>query len=92
MIKSLELTNWRTHKNSTLTFDNGTNVIIGVMGSGKSSVVNALSYSLFGTSPALKSKQVSLIEIITNKPNPMDFARTKLIFEKNLLKMYKINK
>jgi DNA repair protein SbcC/Rad50 len=82
MIKSLELTNWRTHKNSTLTFDNGTNVIIGVMGSGKSSIVNALSYSLFGTFPALKSKQVSLVEIITNKPNPMDFAQTKLIFEK----------
>ncbi|MFA5764097.1 MAG: AAA family ATPase [archaeon] len=83
MIKSLELTNWRTHKNSILTFDSGTNVIVGVMGSGKSSIVNALSYSLFGTFPALKSKQISLVEIITNKPNPCEFAKTKLIFEKN---------
>jgi DNA repair protein SbcC/Rad50 len=82
MIKSLELINWRTHKNSTLTFDNGTNVIVGVMGSGKSSIVNALSYSLFGTFPALKSKQISLVEIITNKPNPCNFAKTKLVFEK----------
>ncbi|MBT7241389.1 MAG: AAA family ATPase, partial [Candidatus Diapherotrites archaeon] len=39
MIEKLELTNWRTHKESSLEFGKGTNVIVGVMGSGKSSLV-----------------------------------------------------
>lgn len=83
MIKSLELKNWRTHKDSTLEFGKGTNVIVGVMGSGKSSIVNALSYALFGNFPLLKSKQISLNEIIMNKPNECDEAQTKIIFENN---------
>ena len=80
MIEKLILKNWRTHKDSTLEFGNGTNVIVGVMGSGKSSLVNALSYSLFGTFPALKSKQVSLNEIIMNKPNQCDVSETQVEF------------
>jgi len=80
MITKLELKNWRTHQESSLEFGKGTNVIVGVMGSGKSSLVNALSYSLFGTFPALKSKQVSLKEIIMNKPNQCDFSQTKVEF------------
>jgi DNA repair protein SbcC/Rad50 len=80
MLKQLELKNWRTHQNSTLDFDTGTNVIIGVMGSGKSSIVNAISYALFGTFPALKSKQVSLQEILMNKPNQCSEADVKLVF------------
>jgi DNA repair protein SbcC/Rad50 len=80
MIEKLVLKNWRTHKDSTLEFGSGTNVIVGVMGSGKSSLVNALSYSLFGTFPALKSKQVSLNEIIMNKPNQCDISETEVEF------------
>jgi len=80
MINKITLKNWRTHKDSTLEFGIGTNVIVGVMGSGKSSLVNAISYSLFGTFPALKSKQVTLDEIIMNKPNQCDIAQTILEF------------
>ncbi len=80
MIDKLILKNWRTHKESELEFGKGTNVIVGVMGSGKSSLVNAICYSLFGTFPALKSKQVSLNEIIMNKPNQCDKSETKIIF------------
>ncbi len=80
MIESLEIKNWRTHHESTFTFGKGTNVIVGVMGSGKSSIVNAISYSLFGTFPQLKSKQVTLNEIIMNKPNPCSKAETTLFF------------
>ncbi len=83
MIKTLELKNWRTHKQSIFEFGKGTNVIIGVMGSGKSSIMNALSYSLFGNFPSLKSKQVSLNEIIMNKPNPCIETETKLTFTNN---------
>jgi len=81
MITSLTLKNWRTHKESTLEFGKGTNVIVGVMGSGKSSIVNAISYSLFGTFPSLKNKSVTLKEIIMNKPNQENNAETKLLFE-----------
>ncbi|MDD3083624.1 MAG: AAA family ATPase, partial [Candidatus ainarchaeum sp.] len=94
MIKTLELKNWRTHKESKLEFGKGTNVIIGVMGSGKSSIINALSYSLFGTFPSLKSKQISLNEIIMNKPNKCDQAETKIVFEnkKNIYTIQRIIK
>ncbi|MCX6801401.1 MAG: AAA family ATPase [Candidatus Diapherotrites archaeon] len=81
MITSITLQNWRTHKNSTLEFGKGTNVIVGIMGSGKSSVINAISYALFGTFPALQSKQVSLGEIIMARPNKCDNAKVILHFE-----------
>jgi DNA repair protein SbcC/Rad50 len=81
MLKTLNLDQWRTHKNSELEFGSGTNVIVGVMGSGKSSIVNAISYALFGTFPALKSKQVSLAEIVMNKPNACENSVVKLGFE-----------
>jgi DNA repair protein SbcC/Rad50 len=83
MIDTLELINWRTHKKTKLEFGKGTNVIIGVMGSGKSSIVNAISYTLFGNFPLLKSKQISLNEIIMNKPNEEEEAQTKITFKKN---------
>ncbi len=83
MIKSISIENWRTHKNSEMEFDAGTNVIVGVMGAGKSSVVNALSYGLFGTFPALKSKQVTLDEVIMAKPNKESNARVKATLNYN---------
>ncbi|MBT4191788.1 MAG: AAA family ATPase [Candidatus Diapherotrites archaeon] len=81
MLKTLNLDQWRTHKTSELEFGSGTNVIVGVMGSGKSSIVNAISYALFGTFPALKSKQVTLAEIVMNKPNTCENSTIKLCFE-----------
>ena len=80
MITQLELVNWRTHSETKLEFGKGTNVIIGVMGSGKSSIVNAICYSLFGTFPALKNRSVSLEEVIMNKPNMQSFTQTKIEF------------
>jgi exonuclease SbcC len=53
------------------------------MGSGKSSIVNAISYSLFGTFPALKNRGVSLEEIIMNKPNKQTNTETKLSLEQD---------
>ncbi|MFA6319381.1 MAG: SMC family ATPase [archaeon] len=83
MLNSITLINWRTHKENTLEFGKGTNVIIGVMGSGKSSIVNAISYSLFGTFPQLKNRSISLEEVIMNKPNPQNQTKTKLEFTQN---------
>ena len=61
------------------------------MGSGKSSIVNGLSYGLFGTFPQLKSKQISLKEIIMNKPNKQDSSEIKVKFNFNN-KNYKVER
>ncbi len=88
MINNLKLINWRTHHHTELEFDSGTNLIIGIMGSGKSSIVNALSYGLFGTFPALKSKQISLKEIIMNRPNKQDYTEVGIGFTHNEKKYF----
>lgn len=88
MINNIEIKNWRTHYDSNLEFEKGTNVIIGIMGSGKSSIINALSYGLFGTFPALKNRQVTIKEIIMNRPNKQDTAEVKLSFEHNKEKYF----
>ena len=43
MIKSIELKNFQSHKQSKLTFDKGINVIIGSSDSGKSAILRALN-------------------------------------------------
>ncbi len=91
MITSLTLQNWRTHSQTTLEFGKGTNVIVGVMGSGKSSIVNAISYTLFGSFPSLKNRSVTLEEIIMNKPNQQTRTETGLTFEQDG-KKYKIER
>ena len=83
MIKRIVLENWRTHARSELEFEKGTNVLVGQMGSGKSSVLDAICFALFGTFPALNAKRVSLDEIITSKPNKEDFAKVLLEFDYN---------
>ncbi len=74
MITAIELTNFKTHESTALSFGRGTNVIVGVMGSGKSSVMEALCLGLFGTFPALKSHKLSLSDVVRgfakdSKPN-----------------------
>ncbi len=64
MITSLSLKNWRTHKDTSLEFGRGTNLIIGIMGSGKSGALNGLSYGLFGSFPALKRREISAGDVI----------------------------
>jgi exonuclease SbcC len=80
MIESVELTNWKTHRHTTMRFQRGVNVLIGVMGAGKSSVMDAISFALFGTFPALKSKTVSTKDLIANRPTQEDNAEVKLTF------------
>ncbi len=81
MIKSIKLENWKTHHSTELEFGKGTNVLVGEMGSGKSSVMDAVSFALFGTFPALKSKRVSMDEVIMGRPNEADFAKICLEFD-----------
>ncbi|MGC8669589.1 MAG: AAA family ATPase [Candidatus Micrarchaeia archaeon] len=80
MIKSVEMTNWKVHKHSKLDFNKGVNVIVGIMGAGKSSVLDAISFGLFGSFPALNHRRTTLNDIISNKPTVSNEAEVKVRF------------
>jgi len=48
LITSVELRNFLSHSNTTLEFDNGVTVLVGHNGAGKSSVIDAITFALFG--------------------------------------------
>ena len=48
MITSVELSNFLSHKNSEIKFDHGVTVILGHNGAGKSSIMDAIIFSMFG--------------------------------------------
>lgn len=48
MIKSLTLTNWRSYENVTIPFGPGTTFVVASNGIGKSSLLEALRWALFG--------------------------------------------
>lgn len=52
MLKQLNLHNFKQHKELTVTFSNGLNLIQGDNGSGKTTVLKAILYALFGSSAA----------------------------------------
>ena len=81
MIKNIELINWKTHKDTTIEFQKGVNVLVGIMGAGKSSVMDAISYALFGNFPALAHKRVSLGNVIMNRPAEETHAEVRLTFD-----------
>jgi len=64
MLLSIAVENWRSHKDTKLEFSKGTNLLIGIMGSGKSSILDAISFALFGTFPALERRKLSLSDVI----------------------------
>ena len=80
MIQSIRLVNWKTHKDTRLDFSKGTNVLVGAMGAGKSSVMDAISYALFGTFPAIKQRRNSIGNIITSVPKQEKEASVRLDF------------
>lgn len=63
MIKSIRLLNWRSHADTKLEFSQGTNLLVGAMGAGKSSVMDAISFALFGTFPALERRKLKLQDL-----------------------------
>ncbi len=81
MIKEIELRNWRTHGHTKMTFQKGVNVLVGIMGSGKSSVMEAISFALFGTFPTVKQRRAKLEGMIKNRPAQENEAEVKLTFE-----------
>jgi exonuclease SbcC len=78
MIKSIRLVNWRSHADSRLDFRKGTNLLVGIMGAGKSSILEAISFALFGTFPALERRKLKLENILRlNEP----LAKVELVFD-----------
>ncbi len=83
MIKKLKLKNWRSHLDSEFSFSEGVNALIGIMGSGKTSVLQAISFALFGNFPQLQSKKLKLEDMIMKKPHKKDKAEIELDFHAN---------
>lgn len=48
MLQSVELVNFLSHANTRLEFDNGVTVFVGPNGAGKSSIIDAITFALFG--------------------------------------------
>jgi len=80
MIKRVSLKNWKSHLDSEFTFSKGVNALIGIMGSGKSSVMEAVSFALYGTFPALNSKKITLNDLIMKRPQKKSRAEVFLEF------------
>ncbi len=81
MITKISLKNWKSHLNSEFDFSKGVNAIIGIMGSGKTSIVQALTFALFGTFPALQSRKITLDDLIMKKPEKKNKAEVSLDFK-----------
>ena len=81
MITKVKLFNWRSHLSSELDFTKGTNALLGHIGSGKSSILDSISFALFGTFPALQSKKLKLDEVIMNRPSEKSRAEVEVAFQ-----------
>jgi len=75
MITSVELGNFLSHSDTKLELDNGVTVFVGNNGSGKSSIIDAITFALFGKHTRKSNK--GLIKRGTNQ------CYTKVIFSIN---------
>jgi len=82
MIKEIYLENWKSHEKSFIQFDK-VNLIIGKMGSGKTSITDAISYALFGNFSDLNSKKIKLEDVIMKKPIEKNFSKIILKLQIN---------
>ena len=81
MITKVKLKNWRSHLESELDFSEGTNCFIGHTGSGKTSVMDAICFGLFGTFLQLQQKKMKLEDIIMKKPLQKEQAEVVVDFD-----------
>jgi len=68
MLQSLILNNWKSHKHTEINFSQGYNVIVGNIGSGKTSIFDAIAFCLFGSTPNVNSRKIAVKDLIMSKP------------------------
>ena len=83
MITKIKLKNWRSHLDSELNFSIGTNALLGHMGSGKTTILDSITFGLFGTFPNLQTKKLKLDDILMKKPVEKDIAEVEVQFQSN---------
>ncbi len=83
MITAVSVEHWRSHLRSELAFGPGVNVLVGMMGGGKSSVLDAICFALYGTFPALQQRRVTLDELLHKSPQQRDAAEVAVTFSRN---------
>jgi len=80
MITKVILKNWRSHEDSEFNFTSGTNALLGILGSGKSSVLDAICFCLFGTFPNLQARKLKIEDILMKKPVEKNKAEVEVYF------------
>jgi exonuclease SbcC len=81
MINRVRLKNWRSHADSEFIFSPGTNALVGILGSGKTSVLDSISFAFFGTFPALQMRKLKIDDLIMKKPERKDRSEVEVEFE-----------
>jgi exonuclease SbcC len=81
MLKEIELQNFRSHKKTNLKFTEGNNIFVGISGSGKSTVLDAICFAFFGTTPKIQKRKLKVSDLILDKPFKEEIAKIKLTFE-----------
>jgi len=81
MITKVKLKNWRSHLDTEIEFAEGTNCFVGNIGTGKTSIMDAICFGLFGTFLQLQQKKIKLEDIIMKKPAPQEKAEVIVSFE-----------
>lgn len=79
----MRLKNWKSHLETEFNFELGTNALIGIMGSGKTSLMEAICFGLFGTTPILQTKKAKLDDIIMKKPIEKSSAEVEISLKLN---------
>jgi len=80
LITRVRLKNWKSHEKTELRLGDGTNVLVGIMGSGKSAVLDAITFALFGTVPAVQNRTIKLEDLIRSRPRRADSAEVEVAF------------
>ena len=81
MIRNLKLIGWKSHENTEIDLSHGTNVLVGIMGSGKSSILQGLTFGLFGEIPEVKSRKLTSSGLIMRKPRRLEKAVVEVEFD-----------
>lgn len=80
MITEVKLRNWKSHSNTRIEFSPGTNCIIGIMGAGKSSILEAITFAFFSETPSTREKRIRIDDLIRSRPNRERWAEVEVSF------------